>query len=75
MTYGQRWIYEIIGRSRQIYDIEIFTIGISGINGQMKSVGHKKTSSERHNRTGKEKPSSRSYIIRGTLLNSMVIDV
>jgi hypothetical protein len=20
MTYGQRWIYEIIGRSRKIYD-------------------------------------------------------
>jgi hypothetical protein len=45
--------------------IYIFTIGISGINGQVESVGHKKTSSERHSRTGKEKPSAEAISSEG----------
>jgi hypothetical protein len=44
----------LIGLNRyMIVDESILSIGIDGISGQVKSVSHKKESSERHNRTGK----------------------
>jgi hypothetical protein len=68
-TYGQIWILIRYGKhgSEKIHN-NIFTIGISGISEQLELDGHRKESSERHNRIGKEKPSS---IIR-KLLNNMV---
>jgi hypothetical protein len=65
MTYGQRYIYERIGRSRQIYDRAYLQIGTNGISGQVELLGHKKTKSERHRRTGKYKPLAKDISSEG----------
>jgi hypothetical protein len=59
MTYEHMCIYEIIGKSRLIYDRAYLKLE------SMESIGHKRTSGEIHCITRKEKPSSEAISSEG----------